>query len=259
MSETLRLKKPLVYTIAAGLAVITGFLIYSVMVAPARQPYRDALAQYKNVDRALAQTNIALNTGTANDQEFQKSIDASKKSFTSLAAEDAALAKKGVLKDGEGRALYEPYHQKLVEYTTYSNNVITSMVKIRPVLVKCSTAMNTATQNTEGAAVLKACSDEMKAASDVPDADYKQLAESFSAIYGTLGSSFEQIAGLQDPKGADAVRLGELEAERDQAMKDFEQAGKTFSANVQEQRRSILATDVAKKLLDYLSAKSRVF
>jgi len=259
MRETFSTKKPLVIIIAAALVVIGALLVYGIMVTPARQPYRDALTQYQNVDRALAQTNIAINASGASDEEFNKTIDAAKKAFTSLNAENVALGKMAVLQDGEGKSLYTKYQEKLMAYAVYSNDVLESIVKVRPVLVKCSSTMNTATQNAEGAAVLRVCATEMRAASDVPDGDYKQLAASFASSWDALATVFEQIAALPDPQGADASQLAELEAERDQATKTFETAGTTFSNDVQQHRKEILSTDAAKKLNDYLNGKSRIF
>ncbi len=259
MRETLSTKKPLVIIIAAALVVIGALLVYGIIVTPARQPYRDALAQYQNVDRALARTNIAFNTSTASDEEFQKSIEAAQAAFKSLNTENTALGKMAVLQEGEGKALYDVYHKKLVGYAVFSGDVITSMVKVRPVLVKCSSAMNTATQNSEGATVLKSCAVEMQAASDVPDADYKVLAETFAQNYESLANIFGEVAALADPQGADAARYAELEAERDQAVKNLETAGTTFSSDIQQHRQEILATDAAKNLNNYLTNKSRIF
>ena len=259
MRETFSTKKPLVIIIAVALLIIGALLVYGIIVTPARQPYRDALTQYQNVDKALARTNIAFNTSKATDEEFKKSIEAAQTAFASLNTENIALGKSAVLQDGEGKMLYAAYHEKLLAYAGYSNDVLESMVKVRPVLVKCSSTMNTATQNAEGAAVLRICASEMRAASDVPDADYKSLAQTFAQSWDTLAIAFEKMAALADPQGADAARYAELEGERDQAVKSFETAGTTFSTNVQQHRKAILATDVAKKLNDYLTNKSRVF
>lgn len=259
MPEIFSTKKPLVIIIAAALVIIGALLVYGIMVTPARQPYRDALAQAQNVDKALARTNIAFNTSTATDEEFQKSVDAAQSAFSSLNKENAALGKMTVLTDGEGKTLYDAYNQKLLNYALYSSDVLQSMTKVRPVLVKCSSTMNTATQNSEGAVVLRVCATEMRAASDVPDSDYKLLAETFAENYEVLANTFEQLAALPDPQGADAARYAELEAARDQVMKNFETAGATFSSDVQQHRKEILATDTAKKLNDYLTNKSRIF
>jgi hypothetical protein len=259
MHETLSTKKSLVFIIAGAVVLIGGLLVYGIMVTPARQPYRDALAQYKNVDQALARTNIAFNTSTATNEQFQKSVDVAQKAFTSLATENDALGKKDVLKEGEGKHLYDVYAQKIRGYIAYNKDVVASMVTVRPVLVKCSTAMNTATENAAGAEVLRVCETEMRSASNVPDADYKLLAESFAQNYAHLAAVFETIDRLGDPKGADAGRVAELTQERDTIVKDFETAGKTFSSDLAQHRQEILTTDAAKKLHDYLSDKSRIF
>jgi len=256
MSGVLSSKKTLIGSIAAALAIICGLLVYGILVTPARQPYRDAQAQFQNVDNALGRTNISLNASEATDEEFAQGITAVRAAFVSLEKENEALGDESVLKEGEGKALYDAYNEDLKRFIAYNTNVIDSMEKLQPVLRKCSTEMQTVKANAEGAAVVRACAVEMQAVSDAPDEDYAQLATAFAAKYDELATILDQMAGIADTNSAEYAALS---TQREAVLEDFSTASSTFTKNVQQRRTAVLATDSAKALHDYLEAKSRVF
>ncbi len=256
MSGIVSSKKSLVIILAVALAVICGLLVYGILVTPARQPYRDAQAQFKHVDSSLARTNISLNASEASEEEFAKSVEAVRAAVASLEKENEALGKQQVLTEGEGKTLYDAYDKDLEKFAAYNMNTLDSMQKIQPVLRKCSAEMQSAKADAQGAAVVRACATEMQAASDVPDADYKQLAESFAENYTALAGILEQMAAISDTKSAEYATLGE---QRDAVLENFSTASSTFTKNVQQHRSAVLATNSAKALHDYLEAKSRVF
>lgn len=256
MRETLSSKKPLIIVITIGLVVITALLIYGILVTPARQPYRDALAQYNNTNAALSRTNVSLNAGGASDEEFEKGLEAVKASFVSLDTENKALSKTTVLTDGEGKALYVKYDKDLKAYATYNTNVLESMKKVRPVLHSCSAAMDEVTVDAQGAGVIRACADKMQAATDVPDEDYKKLAEDFQKSYAELATILEQMASISDKNSAEYQQLSE---QRSEIVNNFSEASTAFSKSVQAKRKAILSTSSANDLKVYLEEKSRVF
>lgn len=256
MRETLSSKKTLVIIVAIGLAIVTGLLIYGILVTPARQPYRDALVQYTNTNTALSRTNVSINSSTASDEEFEKSIDTAKASLESLETENEALAKQAVLTEGEGKALYVAYDKDLKTYVTYTSDVLESMRKVRPVLHDCSAQMGTVTASAEGASVMRTCANKMQAASDVPDADYKQLAVAFQKHYSDLAATFEQMAATANTSSAEYQSLS---SQRDEIVENFSEASTEFSKNVQQHRKEILSTRTANDLKVYLEEKSRIF
>lgn len=256
MSGILSSKKTLVVIISAALAIICGLLVYGILVTPARQPYRDAQAQFQNVDNALARTNISLNAGEASDEEFAKSLAAVRAAFVSLDKENEALGKEAVLTNGEGKALYVAYDKDLKNFAAYNTNVLDSMEKIQPVLRQCSAEMQEVKADAEGATVVRACAVAMQAASDVPDVDYKQLAQTFAENYESLATVLEQMAAIPDTQSAAYTSLS---AQRETILENFSTASSTFTKNVQQHRQQVLATDSAKALHDYLESKSRVF
>jgi hypothetical protein len=259
MREMFTSRKTLVIVAALAIVVIGALLIYGIIVTPARQPYRDALTQYQNVNLTLARTNVSINASTASDEEFDQNISAVRTAFVSLNTENEALAQQSVLGDGEGKSLYDAYDAKLRAYTAYNVDLIASIEKIRPVFFTCSKAMGSVSENADGARVMRTCATDMKAASDVPDVDYSELATNFYTNYDALATIFDQMGALADPSGTDKARNSELSKERDQVIDRFSTASDTFSANVQEHRNQVLTTDSAKKLQDYLTAKSRIF
>lgn len=259
MREFLSDKRTFVGAGVVAVVLIGILLIYGILVTPARQPYRDALAQYNNVNNALSGTNIGLNTSTADDEQFDQNVAAVQAAFASLEKENEALAKQEVLTTGEGKELYDAYSERIVAYIDYNKDVITSIQTVRPILQECSGAMDSVTENNEGGKILRECAKKTESVSDIPDADYKQLIESFHENYAALATIFEQLDELSDPDGADAARKAELEEERDQVMKNFETAGATFSSDIQVHRKQLLTTDTAAELKSYLSDKSKIF
>jgi len=256
MRETLTTKKTILIIAVIGLVAVAALLIYGIMVTPARQPYRDALAQYENTNNALSRTSISLNSSTANNEEFQKGVDAVKAALTSLEKENAALAKATVLTDGEGKTLYVAYDEDIKEYVAYNSDVLISMQKVRPVFHKCSATMNEVVANAEGASVMRACAVDMQKATDVPDADYKQLAEAFYVSYDQLATTFEKMAAISDTNSTEYKALTE---QRDEAVESFTTASNAFSKNVQQTRKEIMNTRSATDLKNYLSDHSRIF
>lgn len=255
-----RAKRSLVIIALVGIVVVAALLVYGILVTPARQPYRTALAQYTNVDIALGNTSINLNASTASDADFNKGITAIKTAFTSLGKENDALAKETVLTSGEGKTLYDAYNAKLQAYITYNNHVIASLEKVRPVLYACSNDMNSTTTGTAAqAATMASCATKMKAVSNVPDTDYQQLADSFAQDYGKLATVLGKIAALKDPKGADAAQNAALTTQYNDIMTQYSTDGSTFSNNVKTHRQAVLTTDTAKALHDWLNDKSKVF
>lgn len=245
-----------------GAILIGALLVYGILVTPARQPYRDALTQYQNVGRAnaiLTAAGASLNASKATGEEFEKNIQTAQTALKSLRTENEALGKKDVLKDGEGKAKYEAYNEKLQEYMTYNENVLTSMLKVRPVLYTCSQDMTDITASAASITAIRDCSTNLGELKDVADTDYRKLIVAFQADYDTLATILEQIAALKDPSGADKAQNTALLSQRDDAITQLSDTSSQFSKDVQQSRNQILTTDTEKKLGDYLKEKSRVF
>lgn len=259
MSTILSEKKPLLIAAVVALGIIGALLVYGILITPARQPYRDALAQYENTNIALDRTNISLNTSTASDDDFAKSVSSVKTALASLEKENEALARQGVLKDGEGKALYEKYDERIKQYITYNTDVLASIEKFRAPLRDCSTVMTDVIESAEGATATRDCAAKMAGIGELPDADYAELATRFEESYTALADVFDQMNALADPEGADAARQAELEKRHTEILEGFKQASTDFSTNVRDHRGEILSTDAAQKLKNYLQDKSRVF
>lgn len=249
-------KKPFVFVLAAGVIIIAALLVYGILVTPVRQPYRDALTQYKNVDTALTRTNISLNAGTANDEEFAKGVTAVKAAWASLKLENEALAKEAVLAEGEGKQLYEAYSKDIQAYISYNTDVVVSMEKVRPVFLKCTVERSSLTPDATSAQAMRTCALDVQKAANVPDADYKRFAEDLTGVYGRLATIFESMQVVTDTNSA---QYQELVQQWNQAVEQFSEASTTFSKNVQQQRKKILVTSSAHELKTYLEDKSRVF
>lgn len=257
-----RTKNMLVIVGTLGAIIIGALLIYGILVTPAREPYREALAQYQNVARtngALTAAGANLNANSATDEQFAKNIEMAQKALVSVKTENDALGKESVLTSGEGKALYSAFNKKLQTYLAYNDGVLTSMLEVRPVLYECNQQMEGLTESEESVAALRACAQQFGDVKDVPDRDYQALAASFDEGYVQLASILEDIVALKEPKGTNKAQYDALVNERTEAIKELSAISSDFSDEVRKHRNAVSVTDVSDTLEEYLEAKSRVF
>lgn len=258
--------KQILIGLGGALALLLGaLLIYSVLVTPEKQPYRDALSQYKNVYNAnvtFTNAGAALN-GTASPtdaqlKENETTIDAAK---VRLQTANDDLGKATVLQDGEGKELYETFSKKLKEYIAHNENILSARQTVRPVLAsdECSQAMTTTEEYSTKVVVMRGCTASLAQLKDIADKDYKALVDAYVENYTKLTNTFEKIAGLADPKGADKVRHQELVDQHAAILKDVEEVNKTFASNLQKHKAEVDITESAMALDTYLSDKSNIF
>jgi len=257
-----RVKNVLIIVGIIGAILIGALLIYGILVTPARQPYRDALAQYENVGKTnLLFTTVGanLNASGATDEEFEKAIETAEKTLTSLQTENEALSKKEVLQAGEGKELYDAFNDKLQEYITYNEDLLASMLKVRPVLFACNQDMDSITESAASIAAIRLCAAQLAALEDIPNSDYAALVTSLEEEYLSLATILEQDAALTDPQGADAARHEELQNDRDQALETLTTITSDFSKDLQQHRTVVITIDASQPLEEYLSSRSRLF
>lgn len=245
-----------------GTIIIGALLIYGILITPERQPYRDALAQYENVERVNAVLTAAganLNANEATAEQFENNIKTAQAAVESLNTEIKALGDEEVLKNGEGKRLYEAFTKKMQAYTTYNENILVSMLKVRPVLHDCNTKMTDITESTASVEAVRSCAAQLGELEDISDSDYATLVSLFKDQYSALATTIEQMAALKDPEGADASQYSTLESQRDQDIETISTTSTDFAKSVQQHRRQILPTDASKALEDFLKSKSRIF
>jgi hypothetical protein len=245
-----------------GAIIIGALLVYGILVAPARQPYRDAYDQYKSVGRAnalLTATGSSLNANAASDADFEKSIQTAQAALTSLRTENEALGKEAVLTTGEGKTLYDAFNAKLQPYMTYNDELLTSMLKVRPALYRCNQDMTNISADAASVQAIRSCVSRLQSIGDIPNDDYQTLVSALVNDYTKLATTIEEMAALPDPKGADASRNTTLGSDRDQILDNLSSDSATFTKNLQAHRGAVLTTNVADTLSQYLQAKSRIF
>lgn len=255
-------KKTLAGISIVGLIIATALLIYAILITPTKQPYRDALAQYKNVASAnalLTATGSNLNATSATDEDFEKSIKNAQAALEAVKKENASLAKAAVLTTGEGKTLYVAFNDKLQPYLAYNAAVLTSMQKVRPVLHACNEDMGNITTDAKSIASIRTCATNLGALSDIEDEDYATLVVALKTDYESLANVLEKMAAVTDPDGAGAAEYKELEGQRDQILQDLKTSSLTFTSSVKEHRIAVLTSDAADKLQQYLEAKSNIF
>lgn len=259
-----RAKQILIGIAGVGALLLGALLIYSVLVTPERQPYRDALAQYKQVYSANVSfmgAATALNGTTGTEEQSKAATEATEKAIEALTASNEALGKQGVLLEGEGKELYEAFSKKLTEYISYNRTVLESRQKVRPVLTsdECSTALASTSDYASKVAPMKSCAASMKALENITDADYKNLVDSYNTQFIKLLAVYEQIAALPDPNGADKTRQNELVKQHETILNDITEANTAFASDLQKSKAKVDITETAQKLDAYLTEKSSVF
>lgn len=257
-----RTKKVLGFLAAIGLILIGALFIYAVLVGPSREPYREALAQYRNVynaNIAFTQSGASLNASTATDEQFKKNVDTVKATLKSLKTENEALAKVGVLADGEGKGLYVSFNTMLQKYLTHNERIVASIEVVRPVLYVCSSTMSNVQESAQSAAQIRTCAQNLAALTDIQDDDYRTMVERFSTIYTGIATNIEAAALLADPDGADKSAHTSLESEREGLLQELTTESSNLSKNLQERRSSVDITSAAMTLDKYLDKKSSIF
>lgn len=257
-----RTKRTLAIIGVIGAAIMTVVFVYAALVAPAKQPYRAALAQYENVGKAnalLTTTGSSLNPVNASDEAFEKNIKTAQEALTMLRQEQKLLGHQEVLKLGEGKALYDAFDAKMQPYMDYNEDVLASMLKVRPALRTCNEDMGSLSGDEQSIAVVNTCIEALAKVGTVPDVYYNTMITSFIADYTRLVKNLESTAVLVDPEGADGARATELEEERSDIVTSLKQAGTAFTTDTQNHRRELLTTDTSQKLKEYLRKASALF
>lgn len=261
-SFTPRTRKVLGSLLAIGLILAGAFFIYAQLMSPTKQPYRDALAQYKNVYNAnVAFTNsgAAINATKATDEQFKNNIANVTTALKSLKTETTALGKQDVLTEGEGKALYDAFSKKAQKYFAYNEAVIASIEMLRPVLYPCLSQATGANENQAAADAMRSCAARMGEMDTLPDADYRAFATSFEGIYNAIADNIDAVAALADPEGVDTYVRESLEEDRQKLMNDLTKASSTLAKNLQANRVKVDITPEAVALDTYLRKRSSVF
>lgn len=257
-------KTIIIYSILVLAVLVVGFAVYAILVTPSKQPYRDALAQYRNVynaNVALMARGGSLNATTASDEQFTKNTDATKSILDALKAENDLLGTKEVLKDGEGKELYDSFTKQLEKYLVFNRDMLTSMQKVRPVIYGCSAKMSQAAELADEAGVtaMRECADKLAELETVPNADYQQLVKASRPLYADFASNLEKRTALADPQGADADKYNEYSSEQESIFSALNQVSDDFARRISESKRTVDITDRAMALEEFLKRKSRVF
>lgn len=259
-----RAKQILIGIAGVGALLLGALLIYSVLVTPERQPYRDALSQYKQVysaNVAFMNAATALNGTTGTEEQSKSATEATEKAIESLVASNDSLGKQEVLADGEGKKVYEAFSTKLGEYISYNRTVLESRQQVRPVLTSddCSVALASTSDYASKVKPMKSCASKMKALEGVKDADYKALVDSYNKEFVKLVAVYEQIAALADPNASDKARQNELVEQHEAILNDITKANAAFASNLQKSKAAVDITASAQELDAYLTDKSSVF
>lgn len=256
-----RTKNALVITAIIGGILIGALLIYTILVTPARLPYRAALAQYENVNKAndtLTVSGAKFNSATASNADFEKSIKNAQQALASLRIENTALGKEDVLLTGKGKALYEPFNTKLQAYMSFNENTMASLLIVRPVLHDCSTSTSLEeTQKSVTAA--RQCVEALRNLKNIPDKDYAQLVKAYETQYTQLADTLEKIIALKDPKGVDKAQHEVFVGQLKEITEGLSASGTEFSKNFQKHRSEVSPVGISNELEEYLKSQSRVF
>jgi hypothetical protein len=262
--KTPKNKKPLIIAaIIAGIVVIVGIaaLLFFLFTTVSKQDYAAAAAQYNKVNTANSKLNSSISTLTSgaardDDQTFNDNVKATETANTRLKAENDSLGKLKAVKVGEGGKLYGEFNTKLSAHITYATEVITSVKSVRPALVKCD-AVSDAKDATSRVAALKACSAAYDEVGNLPNAEFKAYIDSIKVQYADYATTYESIAALSSPYGAQYSQYKTLRDKMYDIQDAISAASKDFSASQNKYEDGLSIKDSANALGDYLENQQK--
>lgn len=243
--------KYLAIVLAAAVVLIGIILMVAVLLAPQKQPYRDALATY----RTFYNANVAFTAAATKDDDA--SID---KARTELLDASQSLGKEPVLQRDQGKELYQALDKQLTAYVAHSDGLLKSRTIVRPVLAgtDCTAALTTTNDYTVKAVPMRACADFVSSINTLPDRDYQALITTYATEYAELATIFEAIIAIPDPTGAGEPAYAALVGDHQASLERIDAGATDFATGLRQSKAAVDITDTAMALDAYLSKKSRL-
>lgn len=254
----------LIASIVGGVVIlgIIAVVLFLMFTTVSKQDYRDAAVQFNSVSRSSSALTSSASTlgrsasGSTSDATFQESLKASQDAIAKIETENDELSKLKAVRVGEGAELYKTFNDKVDAYVGYAKGLVTSVENIRPAMVVCD-KVSDANDPAARVTALKACSTALGDVKDLPNSSFKKFVEEIKKAYASYATTYEGIAALTSPYGAQAAQYRTLRDEMSETQKNISAASKEFTTSLTESDKQFSVKESADKLGDYLTEQQR--
>lgn len=254
----------LIASIVGGLVILgtIAAILFTLFTSVSKEDYRDAAVQFNEVGRSSATLTSSASTlsrsanASAPEATFQESLKSSQEAIAKIEAENEEFSKLKAVRVGEGAELYKAFDAKVDAYLAYVKGVITSVENLRPAMVVCGN-LSDARDVPARAAALKTCSAALGDVKDIPNPAFKKFADELKTSYASYAKTYEEIAALANPLGADYEEYKKLRDSTYDSQDKINDATKEFSASITASNNELSVKDSANALGDYLTAQQR--
>lgn len=247
-----------------GFLVIVGMVTAVLMVAfsVSKKDYRAALAQYEKItstNRQLGAKVSSLSYGIkySSSAAFTKNTDEARRLIKEIRHQNVELSEMKAVRSGEGKKLYQPFSSKVASYTTYADNMVSSLNDTRTTLLACNTAASSSSTALGAKQAADVCVGELKKVRNTPDADLRNYLNVYQTQMGKLSSVAGQLASITDPNGAQRDRYAMLRRQVLEVQGSIKTEGVKLQDNMNAHEKEVSPAVTAEALSTYLMSKSR--
>jgi len=257
-------KKPFIIAAIIGGVVLVAAIaavLFFVFMNVSKQDYAAATTQYNKVSSANSKLatevpSLTSDVTRADDATFNKDVETVESAIAALKTENEALGKLKAVKVGEGSKLYNQFDTKLTAYLAYGSDLVSSIKAVRPALVKCSDVSD-AKDTTSRVTALKACSTAFNEVGSIANAEFKTYIDTVKVKYADYTTTYESIAALTSPYGAQYDQYKTLRDKMYSIQDDISAASKEFTASQDKRDKELSVKDSATALANYLDEQQK--
>lgn len=248
---------------AAGVLVLLiagGLFAFNALGKVTPEQYRQAASAAADAETKLSTMSLEVSGISyeleSTDVQLNNQLDKAKKSIADYKTAHTALDGQKALKDRNVSKLYKEYESKQSAYLTDNENYYNSMVKLGPVMVRCSAFLDNLSSSSSGsqlAAGLTTCSNELKGIQGLPDKEVQAYTTATQEAISQYASFSTQLAALgpRDYTKRSAL-LDQLYAQQDIASKKI----KDIESTIDKRFTDKTPRDELRKVSDELFNKS---
>lgn len=243
------------------LLALIGAILYFTLGSVTKEDYRDAARQFNNVQIAGTAfysdvSSLSYSLRDDDDTAFNDDLKAAQESIDKVRSENESLSKLKAVRVGEGAKLYKTFNDKLDQYLTNGGELIESVKQLRPAMLTCA-KISSATDADARVTALKTCSTALGQVGELPNEQFKTYAAALKDNYAAYATTYEKIAALTNPYGAQYEQYKTLRDQMYDTQDKISAASKTFTSDLDKRDKEVSVEDSSKALANYLNEQQR--
>lgn len=243
------------------LLALIGAILYFTLGSVTKEDYRDAARQFNNVQIAGTAfysdvSSLSYSLRDDDDTAFNDDLKAAQESIDKVRSENESLSKLKAVRVGEGAKLYKTFNDKLDQYLTNGGELIESVKQLRPAMLTCA-KISSATDAGARVTALKTCSTALGQVGELPNEQFKTYAAALKDNYAAYATTYEKIAALTNPYGAQYEQYKTLRDQMYDTQDKISAASKTFTSDLDKRDKEVSVEDSSKALANYLNEQQR--